>query len=575
MRILIVDDDPVTRQAMLVLMEQFGECQTVENGSQAVAAFSKALDDRALFDLITIDINVPKMGGIEVLTKIRATEKENNIPGGMQAIIMMVTNCSDRNYINACLVAGCDHYVLQPIDAGVLERKIERISGRTSKAVSPPHPPAPVVALTTTDVPTPVALTTGDASPPKDAPAGSMASAAQDAATRKIAQGNLKGLRVLIIDDLASMRRIIRHIFLRDGNCQDIKEADDGDKALALIQSDPILFDLIICDWGMPRMKGVDLLRMIREDERLKDIPFIMVTCESDDTKMVEAAEIGVNGYIIKPFGTKTLMDKVIQVLVQKRKPSRFDTHLQQAMIHLESLELDKAMKEVKAAKTIWPDSSRTYYVAGLVFEAQKEYQKAKQVYSKAIELSPKFLRAHERLSSIYVLLGEPDKATEHLKRAVEISPHNINLQMELGQKLLEKGDVEAARIIFQDARSLATLEAAHISRKIGDIFMNHGWFDDALTAFEDAADLLPGDPNIHNQMGIVYRKLNEWDKALECYRWSLELAPDDENIHFNIGLVYMEQKKKYLAEDHFRKALELYPEFHEAAAMIKRIEMG
>ncbi|MBF0529345.1 MAG: tetratricopeptide repeat protein, partial [Deltaproteobacteria bacterium] len=80
---------------------------------------------------------------------------------------------------------------------------------------------------------------------------------------------------------------------------------------------------------------------------------------------------------------------------------------------------------------------------------------------------------------------------------------------------------------------------------------------------------------NIHNQMGIVYRKLKEWDKALECYRWSLELAPDDENIHFNIGLVYMEQKKKYLAENHFRKALELYPGFQEAAAMIKRIEMG
>ncbi|MBF0551224.1 MAG: response regulator [Deltaproteobacteria bacterium] len=554
MKVLIVDDEPETRQAMLGIMEQLGECQAVENGSQAVAAFGKALNDLDLFDLIIIDIKVPQMGGVDALKKIRKLEKDNNLPGSMQAIVMVVTAYSDKNYINACLAAGCDHYILRPFDADVFERKIERISGHTFKVVPLPRPPVPPVGLTTTDVPPPVALTTNEAPAQvglttneapagKMAPAGKIAPAAQNASTKKIAQVSLKGMRVLVIDDMVNMRRTIRHILRLDGNCQDMKEADDGDSALAVMQSELRRFDLIICDWNMPRMKGIDLLRILREDDRFKDIPFIMVSGELDERKMVEAAEIGADGFIIKPFGAKTLMDKVTQVLTQKRKPSRFDTHLQQAVVHLEALEFDKALEEIKAARTIRTDSPKTYYAAGLVFEAQKEYQKAKLVYSKAIELSPRFLSAHERLSSICVLLGESDKAIEHLKRAVEISPHNLNRQMELGEKLLEKGDAEEARKTFRNARSLANREAAQISRKIGDIFMNNGWFDDALTAFEETVGLLPGDPYIYNQMGIVYRRLRKWDKAQECYRRSLELAPDDENIHYNIGVLCTGQK--------------------------------
>ncbi|MBF0551216.1 MAG: tetratricopeptide repeat protein, partial [Deltaproteobacteria bacterium] len=396
-----------------------------------------------------------------------------------------------------------------------------------------------------------------------------------DASKSKIAQGNLKGLKALVVDDQTVMRRTIKHILRQVGNCQDVKEAEDGDTALALLQGERKPFDLIICDWNMPRMKGIDLLKIIREDDSLKDIPFLLVTGEMDEATVAEAAETNVDAYILKPFGPKTLMEKVIQILIQKRKPSPLDTHLQLAMVHLQALDLDKAMEEIQKARSISPSSPRSYYAGGLVLEAKKEYRKAEKVYLKAVELSPKFVRAHERLSSIYIPLGEPDKAIAHLKKTIEISPRNVERQIELGERLLDKGDAEEARRIFKDAQRQTTDESAQMSKRIGDIFLKNGWFEEALSAYENSIGLHPGDAYVQNRMGIAYRKLKNWDKALDCYRKSLEMTPDDENIHYNIGRTYLEQGQKFKALEHFRKALQIYPEFAEAAAMVERIEQG
>lgn len=115
-------------------------------------------------------------------------------------------------------------------------------------------------------------------------------------------------MKVLIVDDFATMRRIVRNILKQIG-FSNIVEAEDGKSALKMLQNDK--FDLIMCDWNMPEMPGIELLTRIRSDEQLKNIPFVMVTAEAQKNNILDAVKAGVSSYIVKPFTAETVDQKL------------------------------------------------------------------------------------------------------------------------------------------------------------------------------------------------------------------------------------------------------------------------
>lgn len=122
-------------------------------------------------------------------------------------------------------------------------------------------------------------------------------------------------MRILVVDDFATMRRIIKNI-LRQAGYENIVEADDGATALPKLKTDRI--DLVIADWNMPNMSGLDLLKAVRSDEGLKDIPFLMVTAEAQKENIVAAVQSGVSNYVVKPFTPETLRGKIEQIFSEK-----------------------------------------------------------------------------------------------------------------------------------------------------------------------------------------------------------------------------------------------------------------
>ena len=115
-------------------------------------------------------------------------------------------------------------------------------------------------------------------------------------------------MRVLIVDDFATMRRIVRNVLKQIG-FTNMAEADNGKSALKVLKKENI--DLILCDWNMPEMPGIDLLKAIRSDDNLKNIPFVMVTAEAQKDNIIEAVKAGVNSYIVKPFTPETVNEKL------------------------------------------------------------------------------------------------------------------------------------------------------------------------------------------------------------------------------------------------------------------------
>ncbi len=120
-------------------------------------------------------------------------------------------------------------------------------------------------------------------------------------------------MQVLVVDDFSTMRRIVKNI-LRQLGFVNIVEADDGTTAWEILQKQKI--DFIVSDWNMPIMTGIELLRKVREDAKLGELPFLMVTAEAQQENILEAAQAKVSNYIVKPF-TADVMKKKIDKIFQ------------------------------------------------------------------------------------------------------------------------------------------------------------------------------------------------------------------------------------------------------------------
>lgn len=118
-------------------------------------------------------------------------------------------------------------------------------------------------------------------------------------------------MQILVVDDFSTMRRIVKNV-LRELGFSNLKEAEDGAPALQMLKTTKI--DFVVTDWNMPGMTGLDLLKAIRADEKLKSIPVLMVTAEAKREQIIEAAQAGVNGYVVKPFTAQTLKVKMEKV---------------------------------------------------------------------------------------------------------------------------------------------------------------------------------------------------------------------------------------------------------------------
>jgi len=120
---------------------------------------------------------------------------------------------------------------------------------------------------------------------------------------------------ILVVDDFATMRRIVKTCLNQLG-FQNIVEADNGLAALEKLRSNK--FELIISDWNMPKMMGIDLLRAVREDENIKELPFLMITAEGLKENVVEAVKCGVSNYIIKPFTADSFQQKLEAIFAKR-----------------------------------------------------------------------------------------------------------------------------------------------------------------------------------------------------------------------------------------------------------------
>jgi two-component system, chemotaxis family, chemotaxis protein CheY len=118
-------------------------------------------------------------------------------------------------------------------------------------------------------------------------------------------------MNILVVDDMSTMRRIVKNL-LKQLGFNNVEEAGDGKEALNKLKAGN--FGFVISDWNMPEMTGIELLRAIRADDKLKAIPVLMVTAEAQKENLMEAVQAGVSNYVVKPFTVEVLQDKLNKI---------------------------------------------------------------------------------------------------------------------------------------------------------------------------------------------------------------------------------------------------------------------
>lgn len=376
-------------------------------------------------------------------------------------------------------------------------------------------------------------------------------------------------MQIMLVDDKTNMRRTMKNLLRRIGFSKFI-EAEDGDTALTKIRAEKP--DIVLCDWNMPRMSGIEVLRAVRDNDELADIPFIIVTAEMDEATVAEAGEQDVDAYILKPFTPGLIQDKLEAVMDARNTPSPIDTHLNLADVYLKSKQFNQAFSEYQKALKINNKSPRVLFAIGRLREIQDNLPKAKDYYLSAVKLSPQFLKAHEALAAIYRRLGDERAALNHLQTAVKISPKNVDRQLNLGKALLSSGRAAEARKVFDEALRFAGEAGAEVSRQIGEAYLEAGLEADAEGAFLKGLATNPDDIHLYNRLGIAYRKQKKFSEAINNYHIALGVDPENENLYYNLGRVFYEHGDPEQSAVAMRRALELYPHFEEAEAFLTKV---
>lgn len=377
------------------------------------------------------------------------------------------------------------------------------------------------------------------------------------------------GMRILVVDDLVNMRKTVRSMLKMIGYDQ-VTEADDGDTALRRLKQGE--HDFVIADWNMPRMPGVELLREIRDEPMLRDLPFIMITAEVDEGQIARAAEEDVDGYIIKPFVADILGRKINSVLEKKANPPQVEVHLKVGYAYMENGLLSEAMREFELARALNPKSARIPLAMAQIFEALGDHRKAAELFNTSISHNPRFVKAHHTLADFQMRMGNTAAAIQSLKTATSISPNNPLRQIEFGKLLLTAGRMEEADQAFKSALKSSEKNAG-IHTAVGEAYLGAGIEDKAAEAFRGSLTITE-DINVYNRLGIALRRKKRFKEAIQEYRKALAVAPNDEALYFNVGKALLEDQQREAAIIAFRKALQLDPEFTECRDVLKQLDV-
>lgn len=394
---LIVDDEVDVRQTLKDYLNSFGFTQVIE-AEDGYEALN--LVSRVEVDFVISDWEMPGINGLEFLKILRKDETTRHIP-----FIMITSPTSqERQKVLEAAVSQVDAYLIKPFRADMLKVKLEELQSRR-RPESPPRRAALVV-------------------------------------------DDDEGVRSTITDILESM------------GYSPVLQAKDGEEGFQVLKDHAEAVEIVVSDWEMPRLSGIELLRRVREDETVSQMPFVMVTSQTsiEHLKIQAAIKAEVDHYLMKPFSVADLRTKIETVLKRARLVKKVASRMDSAQSALNLGDFSTAERLLNHILELDPKSVDAYIGLAHVRlrrAPKKGFDEAITFLKRALELHPKVDRVHLELAKVYENAQSLDKSIQVTRRGIEECPMSDKLHFQLGRVQEKRGQTELALLALQRALEL------------------------------------------------------------------------------------------------------------------------
>lgn len=371
---------------------------------------------------------------------------------------------------------------------------------------------------------------------------------------------------IIIVDDIQPSRETTINI-LKALGFKKFLQAPDGQDAIDLLakHQDTVL---IISDWKMPRLSGLELLKAVRRDKNLSHIPFLMITSKSETEDVALAADFEVTAYLVKPISVQGLLDK-LQLFGDENPESRFNREIAESRAKVAEEDWRGAEHLLTALLPAYPQfEARTLFELGRVLAGQKRWKESEEMLENAIRMSPLLARAWKEKGHIQGLQKRWQEAEVSMDQALSLSPSNAEYMVELGKTQLAQGYAEKAKTTFTKAMNVNRRDDT-LKQAVWDTYLA---LDQLDTAQRDFGTQLTAGLSVEalNNTAVMMRKEGRREEAIQFYK--LALAKDSENpkLHYNLAMAYISLNKRDSAVRHLQHAVKIAPDFREAKNLLQ-----
>jgi two-component system, chemotaxis family, chemotaxis protein CheY len=358
---------------------------------------------------------------------------------------------------------------------------------------------------------------------------------------------------LLAVDDLPQMRDMLR-VMLKKNSYINLSIAESGKQALKHIANKPI--DLVITDWNMPNMTGIELLKHIKGDPQLYTISVMMLSDERASDKVLYAVEEGADGFLVKPFSENDLIKNIKLALAKNASPGV----MKEKISEMRRLKLSKKYREALELGFEILKSTKNQRVALMTCECLyqvEEYDKAIAMITDTDEKSRSSQHSN-LLGKIHLSLGQYDQGILALEQAVRMNPLNYERKIDLAGAYFGAGRKEDGERVILGILNARPTDLELVS--IAQIYLDQDQLDKAGDCLKQTVDPIKDTVPVFNNYAVALRRADRLEDATDIYLKCLRIDPESDVLHYNLAVLYAKSNKLKEAKEAAENALKLNP---------------
>lgn len=369
----------------------------------------------------------------------------------------------------------------------------------------------------------------------------------------------------LIVDDEDLIHVFVSRM-LRSSGYRNILCVSSANEALRVMRSGNVKF--LITDWLMPKMTGIELVRVVREDPQLFSIPIIMLTAVSTVAAVMCAIEEGSDGYMVKPFTADKLM-KTIASIMQKRANPLYPKISEMTRLKLVG-DFTGAIAVGKEILKVSRDPN-VLFSLGECLKQNNQYQDAVEVLQESAR-SEKCGKSNNLLGKLLMDHGEQEQGIEHLELASQQCPLLQKRKVDLAEAFFQAGRESEAETVVEGL--LKSDPTNLILADLGKIYLEHGDIERAGSFLKEGVTPTPETVPTFNNYAIALKRRGLFAESEAIYKKCIDLVPDSFVLYFNAGMVYDKMDKREKAKEMFEHALRLNPTYEPARICLESLKV-